>query len=116
MAKILDVVENEEFINKLEKCASEEEAKALWKEYDIEENQQADLELEETELKDVSGGISLNYSGLDWAVKHAKNIWKYSVDFGVICRAYYDLKRYGDATRSYSSDRIFKAARHLGLE
>lgn len=116
MAKITEVVANEEFVKKLEDCKSEEEAKELWKEYNIEESQDEETELAEDELKDVAGGIKLNLSGLDWAVKHANNVWKYSVDFGVICRAYYDMKRYGDATRSYSADRIYKAARRLRLE
>ena len=116
MAKILEVAANEEFIEKLEKCESEEAAKELWKEYDVEETQDNDLELSESDLKDVAGGMKLDLNGLDWAVKNAKNVWKYAVDFGVICRAYYDLKKYGRADKSYSADRIFKAAKRLGLE
>ena len=80
-------------------------------------------ELSEDDLSEVAGGLSAK--DMKRLLKRAvaivkdgpvKGTWKFSTSCGVLLRAYYDLNRYGNATRSYSESEIMRAAKYIGCE
>lgn len=62
-----------------------------------------DVELNEESLDAVAGGGLID------------SVVKYAGAAGVLGRSYYDLCRYGNATRTYSANQVYAAARVWGL-
>lgn len=128
MSKFEELMDNKEFVEGLENTESFDGVKAAFKEngVDLDEELAANVEseeLSETDLDDVAGGLSK--SDMKRLLKRAvaivkdgpvKGTWKFSTSCGVLLRAYYDLNKYGNATRSYSESEIMKAAKYIGCE
>ncbi len=124
--KFGELLENEEFQKGLEgKDYDEYVAAYAAQGVDVEKEleaaeEAAEGELSGAELETVAGGKSSLKSILNKAIKmpgkSIKAVWKYSGELAILTRAYYDLQKYGDATKHYSADRLYKAARTLGLE
>ena len=115
-----EAMADEEFQKSLEEKTGEEVKAAyaergidIEKELSVDESDSESDELSESDLENVAGGVKLS---LDFLAKAMKYVWKGGINAGIIARSYYDLKRYGNATRSYSAERIYQAARALGLE
>ena len=128
MSKFEELMDSKEFMEGLENTESFDDVKAAFKEngVDLDEELRANVESEElleADLDDVAGGLSK--SDMKRLLKRAVAIvkegpvvgaWKFSTSCGVLLRAYYDLNRYGNATRSYSESEIMRAARYIGCE
>lgn len=106
------MTENELF-EKIEASETLEEALAMMNENGVSVTEEelndfasslAPDELNEADLDSVAGGGILRTS-----MQHAKAT-------GILLRAYYDTVKYGDATRTYSKEKIYESARTLGLE
>lgn len=108
MAKLEELLENEEFNSKLESVTNGEDAKAVLNEYGIE----TDAELNEEALSDVVGGVSFS-SALSWVVKNVD--W---VNYGwqgakIAARCLYDYAQYGNMWRTYSKDYVSRFSKKL---
>ena len=128
MTKFEELMENKEFMESLENTASFDEVKEAFGNNGVNLDNElsadtADAELTENDLDDVAGGLSA--ADIKRILKRSIAIvksgpivgtWKFSTSCGVLLRAYYDLNKYGDATRSYSADEIMRAAKYLGCE
>lgn len=128
MSKFEELMESKEFVEGLEKTGSFDEVKESFKNngVDLESElglAEGDAELSEDDLADVAGGLSTK--DMSRLLKRAvaivkdgpvKGTWKFSTSCGVLLRAYYDLNRYGNATRSYSESEIMRAAKYIGCE
>lgn len=126
MSKFEELMDSKEFVEGLEKTESFDEVKESFKSngVDLEAElglAEGDAELSEGDLADVAGGLSAK--DLNRILKRAvaivkdgpvKGTWKFSTSCGVLLRAYYDLNRYGNATRSYSESEIMRAAKYIG--
>ena len=128
MTKFEELMNNQEFVAGLENTGSFDDVKAAFKDNGVDLDEELalnadDAELSEKDLEDVAGGLSKNDMKrlLKRAVAVVKDgpivgAWKFSTSCGVLLRAYYDLNRYGNATRSYSEKEILKAAKYIGCE
>ena len=128
MTKFEELMDNKEFVEGLEKTGSYEEVKTAFKDNGVDLDEELALSVEDEELSEdalegVAGGLSAKDMKrlLKRAVAVVKDgpivgTWKFSTSCGVLLRAYYDLNRYGDATRSYSEKEIMKAAKYIGCE
>lgn len=128
MSKFEELMGSKEFVEGLEKTGSFDEVKESFKDngVDLETElglAEGDAELSENDLADVAGGLSTR--DMSRLLKRAvaivkdgpvKGTWKFSTSCGVLLRAYYDLNRYGNATRSYSESEIMRAAKYIGCE
>ena len=128
MSKFEELMDSKEFVEGLEKTESFDEVKESFKSngVDLETElglAEGDAELSENDLADVAGGLSTR--DMSRLLKRAvaivkdgpvKGTWKFSTSCGVLLRAYYDLNRYGNATRSYSESEIMRAAKYIGCE
>lgn len=128
MSKFEELMDSKDFVEGLEKTESFDEVKENFKNngVDIEAElglAEGDAELTEDDLADVAGGISAK--DMKRLLKRAvaivkegpvKGAWKFSTSCGVLLRAYYDLNKYGNATRSYSESEIMRAAKYIGCE
>lgn len=128
MTKFEELMENKGFMEGLESTESFDGVKAAFKEngVDLDEELATNVEseeLSEADLDDVAGGLSKN--DMKRLLKRAiaivkdgpiKGTWKFSTSCGVLLRAYYDLNKYGNATRSYSESEIMRAAKYIGCE
>lgn len=128
MSKFEELMDSKEFVEGLEKTGSFDEVKESFKNngVDLESElglAEGDAELSEDDLADVAGGLSTK--DMSRLLKRAvaivkdgpvKGTWKFSTSCGVLLRAYYDLNRYGNATRSYSESEIMRAAKYIGCE
>lgn len=128
MANFEELMDNKEFVEGLEQTGSFDDVKAAFKENGVDldtelEFSTGDAELSEGDLDEVAGGLSK--ADMKRLLKRAVAVvkdgpivgtWKFSTSCGVLLRAYYDLNRYGDATRSYSEKEIMKAAKYIGCE
>jgi len=109
MAKIEELMENEEFISKLEKCETEDAANALYEEYNLEKTDVNDAEFSEEELENVAGGFAISAGMAALIIAAAPIAWKAGAKYGVLVRANYDYKKYGDMYRSYSKKEVDSA-------
>ena len=128
MTKFEELMDNKEFVEGLESTGSFDEVKAAFKDNGVDLDAELtpsaeDEELSEAALEGVAGGLSAKDMKrlLKRAVAVVKDgpivgTWKFSTSCGVLLRAYYDLNRYGNATRSYSEKEIMKAAKYIGCE
>jgi len=128
MTKFEELMDNQEFVAGLENTGSFDDVKAAFKDNGVDLDEELalnvdDAELTENDLAEVAGGISKG--DMKRILKRAVSIvkegpivgtWKFSTSCGVLLRAYYDLNRYGNATRSYSEKEIMKAAKYIGCE
>ena len=103
MAKIDQLMENEEFIAKLEVCETEEATKALYAEYDLEIAEDDVEEISEADLANVTGGAILTTAFLTIIAPFA---WKSGAKMGILIRANYDANKYGNMYRSYSKKQV----------
>lgn len=127
MANLGELLENEEFMQSLEKTESYEDFKKAFdaKGVDIENlgfDNEAD-ELNAEMLENVAGGMNAN--DLIRIVKASVNIvkkgpiagaWTFGKSYGILMRAYYDIYAHGSATYSYSEAEIMGAARAVGVQ
>ena len=109
-------MEDAEFTASLDAMQTKEEVVAAFAAKGIDVEQEMGLsrtegELSEEDLDNVSGGIGL--ATLALAVSLG---WKVGADAGVLLRAYYDMKRYGNPYYSYSKARVNGILKKLGLE
>ncbi len=110
MAKFEQLMENEEFIAKLEACETEEATKALYAEYGLDMEPVVESEeISEDELENVTGGAVI--SAL--VIAAAPFAWKSGCKFGVLVRANYDAKRYGNMYRTYSKKQVDSAMKYF---
>lgn len=128
MTKFEELMDNKEFVDGLENTESFDDVKAAFKDNGVDLDEELalnveDEELSEGDLDEVAGGLSKKDMKrlLNRAVAIVKEgpivgTWKFSTSCGVLLRAYYDLNRYGNATRSYSESEIMRAARYIGCE
>ena len=128
MTKFEELMDNKEFVDGLESTESFDDVKAAFKDNGVDLDEELalnveDEELSEGDLDEVAGGLSKK--DMKRLLKRAVAIvkegpivgtWKFSTSCGVLLRAYYDLNRYGNATRSYSESEIMRAARYIGCE
>lgn len=128
MSKFEELMDSKEFVEGLEKTESFDEVKESFKSNGVDLEAElglanGDAELSESDLDDVAGGLSSK--DMKRLLKRAVAIvkegpvvgaWKFSTSCGVLLRAYYDLNRYGNATRSYSESEIMRAAKYIGCE
>lgn len=124
MTRFEEIMANEEFVNSLDNTASYEEFAAAFEKEGVNlkevfPEEDAEAELSEDDLADVSGGMSAG--DLKRLVKNAYKVvtnpvyaWKYGASCGVLLVAYYDTMKYGNATRTYSEKQITKAAKTIG--
>lgn len=119
----------EEFVAALENVETMEEVAELF------QNEGTDLEalaaeaqgkeeLSEEDLEDVAGGMSAKQLGkiilaAGWRIVNTKG-WKGAIkatakDSAILLVAYYDVVKYGNATRTYSQKTIEGAAKRFGL-
>lgn len=111
MAKIDQLMENEEFITKLEECETEEATKALYAEYGLDMEPVVESEeISEDELENVTGGAAVISSLVIAAAPFA---WKSGCKFGVLVRANYDAKKYGNMYRTYSKKQVDSAIKYF---
>lgn len=93
MAKIEELVKNQEFVGEFEKCSSLDEMKDLYARYDVEEYDNVETnaeseEISEEEMKNVTGGLAfttalivigaLGLSGAEigWLVQEGRDAFK----------------------------------------
>ncbi len=119
----------EEFVAALENVETMEEVVGLF------QNEGIDLEalvaeaegkdeLSEEDLEDVAGGMSAKQLGkiilaAGWRIVNPKG-WRGAIkataqDSAILLVAYYDVVKYGNATRTYSQKTIESAAKRFGL-
>ena len=110
MAKIEQLMENEEFIAKLEACETEEATKALYEEYELEMEPVESEEITEEDLDIVTGG-SVTLATL--VIAAAPFAWKSGCKFGVLIRANYDAKRYGNMYHTYTKKQVDSAMNYF---
>lgn len=103
MARLEELMENEEFITKLEACETEEATKALYAEYSLEITENSSEEISEAELANVTGGAVLTTAFLTIIAPFA---WKSGAKMGILIRANYDAKKYGNMYRSYTKKQV----------
>lgn len=115
MTKFEELMENEEFVKKMNVAETDNEIKALFEEYDIDVPKREDVVLTEEALKQVVGGrygITLNgmidflcgegTSDLTW-----KGLW-----VSAVCL--YEYCKYGNGYRTYSKAYVKKLGNDLG--
>ena len=123
MALLEKLMDNEEFVAKMEATESEEELKALLEEYNAEVPVNESEELNEDELKDVAGGAVLTISGLVAAFAYVWNngggkivtslINKNTINaYYICCKANSDYKK-GNMYRTYSEKKVRNAINTL---
>lgn len=130
MTKFEELMENKEFVDNLENTESFDDVKATFENEGVDIVDELDLnnieeeELSEIDLNDVSGGVSA--ADLKRILKRSisivssgkknpfKTAWKYGKSCGILLKAYYDVQRYNNATRTYSEKEIMDAARYIG--
>lgn len=111
MAKIDQLMENEEFIAKLEACETEEATKVLYAEYGLDMELVAESEeISEDDLENVTGGGVVLAT---LVVAAAPFAWKSGCKFGVLVRANYDAKKYGNMYRTYSKQQVDSAIKYF---
>lgn len=110
MAKLDELMENEEFVSKVESSENEEAVKAVYAEYGLETNETDEINPEQ--LENVTGGGAVTLAVLSTAVGLG---WKVGSSAGILIRAYYDMKKYGDPYRSYSKKKVDSILRALNL-
>lgn len=115
MAKIEDLMKNEEFIKKLSGCDTDEKMAALYKEYNVEFEETQSEELSTEELENVAGGTDITAGTLKAILNGCGRVFKATASYGVIMLAWYDAAVYKDATRHYTEDQIRRAAKNLGV-
>lgn len=116
MAKLEELVKNEEFITKLEQCENDDEVKSLYDEFNAEISDEE--EFDEESLKSVVGGssdIDISEDTIKAIMKLVKGAWKCTTSYAVIMIAYADACA-GNVERHYSEKQIRKAAKSLGVE
>lgn len=114
MAKLEELLENEEFMEKMQAVETEDEAKSLFGKYDIELPKTNDTSLSEEELSKVAGGrygITLNgvidfLCGEGTADLTWKGLW-----VSAVC--IYDYCKYGNGYRTYSKAYVKKMGNNL---
>lgn len=123
MPKLEELMENEEFVAKMDATESEEELKKLLDEYNAEVPVTEDEELNEDELKDVAGGAVLTISGLVAAFTAVWNAGGGKVVTSLIntktikayyicCKANSDFKK-GNMYRTYTEKQVNNAINTL---
>lgn len=123
MALLEKLMDNEEFVTKMDATESEEELKSLLEEYDAEVPVGESEELNEDELKDVAGGAVLTVSGLIAAFSFVWNngggkvvtslINKKTIKaYYICCKANSDYKK-GNMYRTYSEKTVSNAINTL---
>lgn len=130
MTKFEELMENQKFVESLENTESFDDVKAAFESNGVDLTEELDLnnieeeELSETDLDDVAGGMS----AADWKrilkravsivssgkVKPFSTAWKYGKSCGILLKAYYDVQRYNNATKTYSEKQIMDAAKYIG--
>ncbi len=124
MTRFEEIMNNEEFVNNLDNAASYEEFASMFEKegVNIEEMfpaEEAEDELSEDDLDDVTGGVSAKdlkriVKASFKAVKNPVNVFKWGAACGILLRSYYDIEKYGNATRTYSEKQIMNAAKTIG--
>lgn len=128
MTRFEELMDNQAFVDSLDNVTSFDEFKAAFEKegVDVEEimsagESEADAELSEEALEAVAGGVSTKDLKriLKAAVETFKKgpflgAWKFGTSCGILLRAYSDVQKYGDATRTYSEKQIMNAAKVLG--
>lgn len=109
MAKLEELMENEEFIAKLEACETEEQGKALFAEYDL-PMAGDDEELDEKALESVAGGVIW-----ELVIMAAPFAWKFGRDYGILLVSGRDEKKYGNPYITYSKEQVAKARKRFNL-
>lgn len=123
MAKLEEIMENEEFVAKMEATENDEELKALMEEYNVEIPEGEGEELNENDLKDVAGGAVLTISGLVAAFAAVWNAGGGKVVTSLIntktikayyicCKANSDFKK-GNMYRTYTEKQVNNAINTL---
>ena len=130
MTKFEELMENQKFVESLENTESFDDVKAAFESNGVDLTEELDLnnieeeELSEIDLDDVAGGVST--ADLKRILKRSisivssgkvnpfKTAWKYGKSCGILLKAYYDVQRYNNATRTYSEKQIMDAARYIG--
>ena len=132
--KAIDLMEDPEFLAKLDKAQGVDEYKAIFAAEGIDVDEEApeggegDMELSAEALDDVAGGASYSdavryvqtvsriYGDLKNGVKNPGGILKFGAAGGIMLRAITDYKLYGNPTRSYSAQQIQWAASYFGCK
>lgn len=73
----------------------------------------AEVELSEDDLEDAAGGVAVETIGL--VIYAATQAWKVGTSAGILIRAAYDAKKYGNPYRSYSKKKVNSILKKLNL-
>lgn len=120
--KVLDVMENEQFVDELSQLTNSEQIKGKFasKGIDLEKELATSEELDQEALMSVAGGVTkqdlsnISKETVEALLKSVKFTWNAAISYGIIMTAFVDAKR-GDVTRHYSVEKIEQAYRNLGL-
>lgn len=72
---------------------------------------EGEVELDEDQLEDAAGGLA----SLATFAAAAAMAWKVGTSAGILIRAFYDYKKYGDPYRSYSKKKVNSILKKLNL-
>ena len=124
MTRFEEIMNNEEFVNGLDNAASYEEFAGMFEKEGVNiaemfPAEEEEAELSEDDLDDVTGGVSAKdlkriVKAAYKTVQNPANVFKFGASCGILLRSYYDIQKYGNATRTYSEKQIMKAAKTLG--
>lgn len=125
MTRFEELMNDQVFVDSLDNATSYQEVEAAFAKEGVDLNEvlpdeDAAAELSEDDLENVTGGVSS--SDLVRIVKAAYKtvkagkfgIFKFGASCVILLHAYYDVQRYGNATRTYSEKQIMNAAKTLG--
>lgn len=106
---------DEAFANSLEKMETKEEVAAAFaaKGVDVEKEMgitEGETELSEDDLEGVAGGIAISTFVIAVSIG-----WKVGSSAGILVRALYDYRTYGNPYRSYSKAKVDGLLRKLNL-